>query len=138
MVGDIYGPYNNGTNNVYGDPLRITRRLDQKLQGNHDKWAERTYSTRVEEKAEALGKLAEAAVFAFELVPFDPKSGRGCTEQVAINVLQAFNEWRKEKKENARNSVTSSQPTVPGENPPQKRSMVSTSTETGSGFEHLT
>jgi hypothetical protein len=138
MMDGLFGPYNNGAYNVYGDPLRITRRLDQKLQGDHDKWAEKTFSSRVEEKTEALGRLAEAAIFAFDLEPFNPKSGKGCTEQVAINVLQAFNKWRMEKKESARSSATSLPPMASGEIPPPTRSTVSTSTATDNGFEHLT
>lgn len=47
---------------------------------------------------ESRGRLADAAVAAFGLPPFDPFTGQGVLENEAFDVLVAFMDWQEQKK----------------------------------------
>ena len=128
----IFGPYWNGQNNVYGDPLRIRRLLSSGLEGKVDTWCDRTKSDDPSERSQALGRIAQAGTVALDLTPFDRKTGRGVTESQAIRTVQLFLDWINGKKSNSRVCPTSPLPTDSGSPPPTTSMSGSSSTSTGS------
>ena len=128
----IFGPYWNGQNNVYGDPLRIRRLLSAGLEGKVDDWCERTKSEVPAERSAALGRIAQAGLTALDLVPFDKKTGRGLTEAQTIRTVQMFLDWTNGKKSNSRACPTSPLPTDSGSPPPMTSMSGSSSISTGS------
>jgi hypothetical protein len=46
----------------------------------------------------ARGALAEAAIHAFGLPPFDPLTGQGALEDEALAILREFMDWAAQKK----------------------------------------
>lgn len=105
---DIFGPYNNGKADVYGDPLAIHRRLVHHLGGDPNQFL-KDYRSEVEPVAfEATQRLLAATTSAFGLFPFDPMTGEGATEDDTLNVLFDLVDWLESKKKSTGNSLTSS------------------------------
>jgi hypothetical protein len=93
----IFGPYHNGSRLVYGDPLKIHRRLTVALKGDPNKVISDSKDPNYQVAAVATEKLARAATEAFDLLPLDPQTGQGATEDEALSVLATFNEWLEKK-----------------------------------------
>jgi hypothetical protein len=108
----IFGPYWNGQARVYGDPVRLKRRLDHAARGELPKWIERWNDPSHPQHHEALDALLGAARWAMELVPFDPATGSGATDDEAEFALRQLLEWLEGKGPRAETSPTSSRPTA--------------------------
>jgi hypothetical protein len=92
----IYGPYVNAQGEqVYGDPVRIYRRLWTETEGNLAAYIEQNNQS---ESGPAAGVLADATVKAFDLMPFDSRTGQGTLEEEALSILKHFLDWRELKK----------------------------------------
>src|SRR5262245_9391405 len=63
-------------------------------------------------EAVTAGRLAAAAVAAFDLPPFDQATGQGTLEDEALNVLSRFLAWRDQKKTTTATPPTSPPPTA--------------------------
>lgn len=107
----IFGPYSNGTELIRADPLRIYRRLQVQLDGDCNKWLKQARSEDFSVAFQAKERIIPAVVFAFELAPFDPKTGAGCLEEDIISVLNSYLEFMDQKKENGESLRTCSLPT---------------------------
>ena len=118
----IFGPYWNGRNNVYQDPLKIRRILKAALDGKPDVWIGRTASPDPVEASLALDKIAKAARSAFDMVPFDGLSGKGATETQCLRAVQMFLDWQSSKKVSTKPSPICSPPTGLGEDRPTTKS----------------
>lgn len=100
--------YHNGEREVFGDPLRIWRRLNNHLEGKgRETWEAAAQEANLLEADRAQEKIYRAAVVAFDLVPLDPDTGAGCTEDHVKEVLDSFLKWIEQKKSEAENSPTS-------------------------------
>ncbi len=103
-------PYSDGMAEVYGDPLEIDAALRAALEY---RWAEVCENaqrmmdgppgpdgrpTRVQRPEpvflDACNKLYQAAMRAFQLVPFDRLTGKGCTVAMAMRVYNDFVDFR--------------------------------------------
>lgn len=93
----IFGPYFNGAELVYADPLRVHRRLLYMLDGETNKWLEKAKSENLEERFQAKEKLLPAVVYALDMLPFDPKTGLGSLEQDVIAALRSYLEFMEGK-----------------------------------------
>jgi hypothetical protein len=102
----IYGPYHDGREPVYADPLAVWRKLTVATRGELAALLAR-YNENGTSQDLAAGPLAEAAVAAFGLVPFDKLTGHGACEDDALWLLGDFLAWRAEKKNGAVTSPTS-------------------------------
>jgi hypothetical protein len=114
-----------GAKEVYGDPLAIQRRLrlatNSRLSDlidavngpeEYDEWREKLKGASEEDKAklreflagasaamdQAREELYPAIVKAFPLVPFNPESGEGATDDVIIQAMTSLNQWLGQKK----------------------------------------
>lgn len=107
----VYGPYHDGEKARFGDPFKINRTLIHLLDGEPNKViAEYNSKEQSPLKFEATGKLAKAAVQAFELIPFDIIKGKGSKETDALTILFDFMKWCSKKKESQEPTQTSSPP----------------------------
>lgn len=108
----IFGPYFNGIQTVYADPIRVHRRLYAKLDGDPNKWFERMRVRKdeqgnplpedqqvpLQERNSAKERVLEAGLYALDITPFDPVSARGATENDIMAALRAYLEFRAKKK----------------------------------------
>lgn len=108
----IFG-YHDGTKDVFGDPLELHRRLNEALEYQAAEVCEQARSEFLPTADAAHKKLVAAAANAFRLVSFDPATGQGCTERMAMKVYNAFIEHIDGLKKKAGNSP-SSPPPSPG------------------------
>lgn len=107
----IFGPYFNGAEMVFADPIRVHRRLHFMLDGETNKYLALYRSENEVERYQAKEKLLPAAIYALDMVPFDPKTGQGSLEQDVMAALRAYLEFMDEKKEVGPILPTCSQPT---------------------------
>lgn len=115
-------PYHNGERQVYGDPLKIRRRLNARLDGNLNKaLSEKDLSP------DHYERVLDAVVFAFDLIPFDPETGKGAQEEVVVRALKAFLDWLQKKSPSIVNSRPSVEPTVSPQNPSPMRPTAASS-----------
>ena len=109
-------PYFNGAAQVWGDPLAIYRALMKEFDGDTTPVLEAFRSraqipagTPPEEAAAAMaageacwtaaaGRLVEFVRKAFAMVPFDPATGCGATEEDCLAALEAYHAWMATKK----------------------------------------
>ena len=96
--------YNDGTKDVYADPLDVRRRMMRATNGEMDLILE-DYGRKVKDadgkflpeeymrKATAEESLATAVREAFRLPPFDPETGLGATDSRALEVFVEFDGW---------------------------------------------
>lgn len=100
-------PYFDGRGNVFGDPLRIWRRLNHMLEGDPNKFLAAAKDPSPEAAFEAKERVLEATRYAFEM-PFDSKTGEGATEADCEAALNAFEAFLGKKKVSAATTPTSS------------------------------
>ena len=115
--------YSDGMANVFGDPLEIDLKLREALDY---RWAEVCENAQPKEAngqpraepviLEAHKKLVNAAFRAFQLVPFDRMTGKGCTAAMAMRVYNEFIDFRDGLKKKQSESSDSTQPSL--ERPP--------------------
>lgn len=138
----VFGPYLDGEKMRYGDPLAISRRLNQAAGGDVNRVIEDDRSEDPAVSGPAREKLLAAARFALEMVPFDILTGRGAQEGDIMAALRLFLEWVQKKSENTPPSLTYSTPMgqqvtlPPGSIPPPlptRSAAVSNSTYRGCG-----
>lgn len=112
-------PYHDGSQQVFGDPFAINKRLWAAVDGRLEKIAhdaflpplgpgepERDPSEHV--KAIAAQQALLAAVRqAFEMAPFDRTTGQGATDQDCLDAYDAFITWMAEKKTSSAPTPTS-------------------------------
>src|SRR5215469_8096350 len=110
----IFGPYFNGERLVHADPIRVHRRLYSKLDGDPNKYFElirlkkdeqgnplpEDQQIPLEQRNQAKERVLEAGLYALDMLPFDPVSARGATENDIMAALRAFLEFRASKKGN--------------------------------------
>ena len=96
----IFGPYFNGVQPVYGDPLCLYRRLVHALDGEPGRYLRGLKDAVEDVRFEAAEKLIAAARSVFGLVPFQPDTGQGTLDREALTVLRQFILWRDEQKKN--------------------------------------
>src|SRR5262245_2676649 len=95
---EIFGPYYDGVNTVYGDPLAIYRLLVAGLDGTPNLWLGRRASDDALERAEAEERCLAAARVAFQMVPFDRDQGTGALDQDVEVALDTYLAWIAAKK----------------------------------------
>ncbi len=108
----IYGPYGNGVGRVYGDPMRIYRRMVHGCGGEPNRILRDLRSEDNAIKFQATEAIVQATVFALELQPFDPGTGAGVLEEDVIKLAKDFLKWIEEKKKTPPKTATSPPPTV--------------------------
>lgn len=96
----VYGPYMDGSGGaaVWGDPLKISRLLTQALSGNPNEVIKEMKSEDSVISFAAMSRVVPAAVLAFELVPFDKKTGKGMLDDEVMKVFEGFCQWMSKKK----------------------------------------
>lgn len=99
--------YFNGSKPVYGDPYAIFRQLiagcDGDFEGVVKAWSGDNLAMRVK----AIDKLLSVSRKAFGMVPFNPMTGDGATDEDVQQVLETFFEWSAQKKTKQGTSPTS-------------------------------
>lgn len=107
--------YHRGDKLVYGDPLRIQRDLYAALRD-----PDAVFAAVEKGDVAAASALNEAARKAFGMVPFDPETGAGATDEDCDGALDALWECLEKKRKKAGDSPTSSEPTTatPAPSPP--------------------
>lgn len=104
----IFGPYFNGQEEVYGDPLKIHRRLCHALGGDPNA----VIAEANKGDNDARERVLDAAGWSLEMVPFDKRTGQGATEEVVDQALRQFLEWLEGNAQRAGSYLTCSRPTV--------------------------
>lgn len=95
----IFGPYWNGTVQVYADPVAVRRKFQAVLGGDANAVLRAFRSDKPEESIPAGERLAAAVCVAFGLgSPFDPATGAGVVEAVWKPCLTGWLAWMDEKK----------------------------------------
>lgn len=123
--------YFNGKEVVWGDPLRINRRLTHYLGGQVDETIASANSDDPVVSFPATERLMDAVDQAFDMVPFDSVAGNGTRDVDRYRVLNSFSTWCDEVKKKHRDLVITSEPTVTLDPPPTKSSSVSNSRSKG-------
>ena len=95
---NIYGPYNNGKKEVYGDPLKIYRILLKELDGDPNRYYENTLSPDPIIYSTAIEKISLAVQKAFDVLPFSEENPKGLTEEESLALVNNFNDWFNKKK----------------------------------------
>lgn len=107
--------YHNGIENVFADPLRAWGIILIKLEGKVAEICTRARNkdetVPVAEQQLAAMRLDDAVCVAFEMPPFDPKTGQGSTLLDRLRVWGEFSAYMDEKKKQPDSSVTFSAPT---------------------------
>jgi len=126
----IFGPYANGTGNmVFCDPLAAKRKLNIVAGGDLNGLIAMYNGEDQAARGMAIEQLAQAAVVAFSLMPFDPLTGQGVTEGESMSVLRHFLDWLEKKNPSIEISPTSPAPTA-GESRDRRAGQL---TRSGSG-----
>ena len=123
----IYGPYPNGRDvgGVYGDPLRMYRRLVANCSGDLNQVIEEYNGPTDPKEREgarvqmdmAADTLREATAEALGLLQLDPKTGEGLTEDEVFLTLNSFLEWLEKNVRRAETCPTPGQSTAPETGP---------------------
>ncbi len=106
-------PFFDGKEDVFGDPMRIHRLLFKLLDGDPNRVIEQSESEDILVAGPAEELLLEAIREAFEMAPYDRRTGQGATEAHCHAALEAFATFSDEKKTPQENSPTSPEPTAP-------------------------
>lgn len=108
----IYGPYFNGVQQVYGDPIRLHRRLIHGLSGEQAQVLSDIRNKEAPEQVrfEATERFLAASVFAFELAAFDPATGQGMQENAVLALAKDFLGWIKKKEPSTPTAPTCAPP----------------------------
>src|SRR5262249_51754015 len=131
----VFGPFNDGREQVYADPVASYRRLNFALGGSLKEHIRNSRSEDPTTRFAAVEKLVEATRYAFDLVPFDRLTAKGPVEAEIRILLKQFLDWVSKKNETPVTSPTCSPPTDPESYPnPLTTGLgpVSGSTSTGS------
>lgn len=129
----IFGPFNDGRGNwIFADPLKIRRILTIELDGDPNKWFRETSQGDEKSRAVAVGRVATAALKAFSMAPFDPKTAQGADEAKCLSILDQFLQWQDAKKSSTKTCPTSQPSTVLVENSGTTALSVSSSISTDS------
>lgn len=110
----IYGPYPSGRKGelLYGDPLKIYRRLVHYLDGDPNTVLENTHDDKPEPvRFEATERVVDAVIRSFDLKPFDPATGEGATEDDCFTILDVYQEWLEGEEKAAEKTPMSQPPT---------------------------
>ena len=116
----IFGPYHDGTAEVFADPFHVFLALVCLLDGDPESVNREAKAVPLAEGmpaedhagwrlsvAEAQQKLAHAAREAFAMTPFDKVTGCGATDEQCQMVLDQFLEYMDQLKKNAASTLTS-------------------------------
>lgn len=111
-------PYHNGAEPVFGDPLALESRLAEQF-GELSGIVQKVNAIRAKdadplavlEGIQARNVLIAGVREAFELVPFDRKTGQGATDDHALGVYRAWTEWTVKKNGNTPEQPNTSPPT---------------------------
>lgn len=102
--------FNNGTADVFADPLAINRALARLLDGIPDKVVADTRADNLLAAADATEKLTTAVRTAFGLPAFSTTDGSGMTDEMVIAVWNQFQDWLDAKKKRDDSSRTFAPP----------------------------
>lgn len=104
--------YSVGDRKRYADPLRCLRLMTEALGGqpNHVLDRAKDKSLVVEDRLKYQGQLVSASRHAFQLEELDSVTGRGVTDEEALQLLRSFLGWINSKKVKAGNGVIGSRP----------------------------
>lgn len=95
-------PYFNGVAQVWGDPVAIYRRILAACEGDVNLLLSRVSSEIRDQQpllwAESMARLMEVVRGVLGMIPFDPSTGEGATDQDCLNALEAWRTWMNEKK----------------------------------------
>lgn len=103
----VYGPYYNGAEWVYADPLEVWRKLMEGTGGSLIKIVNDSRSDEDLVAFPAIEALLPAVRVAFDMVPFSKKTGGGATEDDCRRALNGFFEMISKKKETPATTPTS-------------------------------
>ena len=104
----VFGPFWDGSCNVYRDPIRVHRRLVHALGGEPNEWLSKFHTGDYD----AVEKVIQAAGWALEMIPFDYVTGDGATEAEVEDALRSYLGWLEGKDLPVAISPTSSRPTA--------------------------
>ena len=91
----IFGPYLDANGQqLFADPVAVSRLLNAETRGNLNQYIDQ-YNAG-DDRAAML--LADAAISAFGLAPFDRKTGQGTLQDEALGLLVHFLQWKEQKK----------------------------------------
>lgn len=104
----VFGPYFNGDEEVFGDPVVIHRRLWAQLQGRPNDYFDliRQHEAEPVKSAQAAESVEMAVRHAFSMIPFDPATGQGATQEDCFAALNLFLAYKDEKKVSGSGSQT--------------------------------
>lgn len=108
MTTNVFGPYFDGAAERYGDPIVIHRRLWARLQGRPNDYFEliRQHAAEPVKSEQAAESVEMACRAAFEMVPFEPETGRGATQEDCFAALNLFLKYQDQKKVSGSGSRT--------------------------------
>lgn len=90
MIEDAFGPYWDGENQVYGDPLELNLALVGHAEGKLSQLLEDSRSDDNALAFPAIYKMRELARLTFDLIPFDKTTGSGAQAKDCDKVLTDF------------------------------------------------
>lgn len=108
MSTKVFGPYYDGMEDKFGDPVVIHRRLWARLNGRPNDYFKLIREFEAEPvKSEQAAESVEIAVrAAFNMVPFDSETGRGATQEECFAALNQFLTYQDQKKVSGSGSQT--------------------------------
>jgi len=120
----VFGPYDRGDGvGTYADPIRVHRRLKAMLDGDPARVIAQSRAEVAVVAMEAKDRVLAAAVRALDLLPFDPATGQGATEDQVVEALNAYLKWEEETRDFFASSPTpapssAAPPSPSGASPP--------------------
>lgn len=116
MDRDIF-KYHNGKETVLGDPIALMRRFVIACGGDYQQRMRDAFPDPYPEAPEANAVIGQATEFllgavrrAFELAPWDTRTGSGANDDIAYCTLHEFMDFWVKKKATTENSPTSLTP----------------------------
>ncbi len=108
---DLFGPFDKGDGgHAWADPLYITRQMWLGTQGRLDELLRLMASEKEEESImawQAQDDVVNAARFAFAMLPFDPETASGATDDLVLDVLDEWAAYCEKKNPTFASSPTS-------------------------------
>ena len=105
--------FNDGVSDVFGDPLVLHRHISQLLDWRAAEVIENSHSDVPPVRDAAIAKLAAVSREAFGLAPVVRGTGTGCTDRMALAVLNKFIDEIAEQKKSGVTSPSSPPPSRP-------------------------
>ena len=90
--------YFNGAKVVYGDPYAIFRQLIAGCDGDFEGVVKAWLGDNIAMRVKAIDKLLAVSRKAFAMVPFNPMTGTGATDEEVQQVMETFFDWSAQKK----------------------------------------